>query len=82
MTRRPGRKGTAEGDGGDDWRAVQAADRYRERFGESPPFWEFQGRPRELERELLAAIERGEKVTAAQLYERFGITPPPPGVLI
>jgi hypothetical protein len=63
-------------------RAILAADRYRERFGEPAPVWEFMGHPRELERALNEAIEAGKPVTAAQLYERFGLTPPPPGALL
>jgi hypothetical protein len=63
-------------------RALEAADRYRARFGEPAPTWEFMGYPRELEAALNEDIERGEQVTAAQLYERFGLTPPPPGALL
>lgn len=57
----------------------RAADAYRRRFGEAPPTWRFMGRPAELAHELRAAVRRGEPVTEAELYERLGIEPPPPG---
>ncbi len=60
----------------------RAADAYRRRFGEAPPTWEFMGRPAELARELRAAIRRGEPVTAAELYRRLGMTPPPPEAIL
>jgi hypothetical protein len=54
-----------------------AADRYRDHFDEAPPVWQFGHRPAALARELLAAVARGEALTAADLYRRLGIEPPP-----
>ncbi len=53
--------------------ALAAADAYRRRFGEPIGTWEFLGRPRELERELRAAVRRGELVKAECLYRRLGM---------
>ncbi len=58
----------------------RAAEAYRRSFGEGPPIWRFMGRPAELARELRAAVRRGEPVTEAELRERLGVAPPPPGV--
>ena len=60
----------------------RAADAYRRRFGEAPPTREFMGRPAELARELRAAIRRGEPVTAAELYRRLGMAPPPTDAIL
>ena len=61
---------------------MEAADRYRDRFGEPFGTWAFMGYPRELERALNEAIESGVPVTEEQLYERLGLDPPPAGALL
>jgi hypothetical protein len=66
----------------DDYETMfRAADRYRARFGQAPPTSRFAGKPRELARELDAAVERGAPVTARELYERIGVPPPPDAIL-
>ena len=61
----------------EDYEAMYAAaDRYRTRFGEAAPVYQFMGHPREL----AAAMARGEPVTDVELYRRLGMTPPPPDV--
>lgn len=55
---------------------------YVSRFGEGPPVWEFIGREAELIREIVVAVERGERLTAADLYRPLGMTPRPPGVIL
>ena len=57
----------------------RAAEAYRRRFGEAPPTRRFMARPAELARELQAAVRGGEPVTEAELRERLGVAPPPPG---
>jgi hypothetical protein len=54
----------------------EAADRYRARFGEAPPIYEFMGWPAAVTRELAAAVARGEPLTSAEMYRRIGVTPP------
>ena len=61
---------------------LAAADRYRERFGEPFGTWGFMDRAREVARELDAAVEAGRRVTEAQVRERLGMTPPPPGAVL
>jgi hypothetical protein len=66
-----------------DYEAMDAAvERYRARFGVGPPVWQFMGRPRDLARELDAAVARGERVTDTELYRRLGMEPPPPGACL
>jgi hypothetical protein len=67
----------------DDCEAMDAAaDRYRVRFGMSPPTFEFMGWERELARELDAAVQRGEPLTTEDLYQRLGIAGLPPDVVV
>jgi hypothetical protein len=48
------------------------------RFGEGPPVYQFLGKPKKLARELQAAVQRGEPVTAEYLYRALDMWPPPP----
>jgi hypothetical protein len=61
--------------------AYAAADRYRAHFGVAPNVWSNIGRPRELARELDAAVARGEPLTAEELRRRLGFAPLPPGAI-
>jgi hypothetical protein len=64
-----------------NFRALDAAcETYAARFGEHPPTWGYMGNPR-LPAEILAAVARGERLTAAMLDERLGLRPTPPGAL-
>lgn len=66
-----------------DYEALDAAaDRYRVRFGMTPPAFEFMGWERELVSELDAAVERGKPLTSAELYQRLGIAGLPPDVVL
>jgi hypothetical protein len=61
----------------DDYEAlVQAVERYAAYFGRGPEVYRFARRPVDLTREILAAIERGEPLTAAETSRRLGIDPP------
>jgi len=55
---------------------VQAVERYAVCFGRGPEAYQFARRPVNLTREILAAIERGEPLTAAEASRRLGIDPP------
>jgi len=55
-----------------------AEEAYRLRFGEFAPVWGFLAHPR-LADELLAAVKRGEKLTADMLGVRLKVPPSPPG---
>jgi hypothetical protein len=76
---RPG-DGDAENAARED--ALRAADAYRRRFGQAVGTWEFLGHPRELRAALDEAVRTGEPVTAADLYRRLGVAPPPPGAIL
>ena len=55
-----------------------AEEAYRLRFGEFAPVWGFLAHPR-LADELLAAVKRGEKLTADMLGVRLKVPPSRPG---
>ena len=55
-----------------------AEEAYRAKFGEYAPIWGFLAHPR-LADELLAAVKRGEKLTADMLGGRLKVPPSPPG---
>jgi hypothetical protein len=63
-------------------RALEAADAYRRRFGTAFGVRAFLGHPKALERELRAAVRRNEPVTAAELRQRLGMAPLPPGAIL
>ena len=57
--------------------ALEAAEEaYWVSFGEYAPVWGFMAHPR-LAGELLAAVKRGEKLTADTLQIRLSTSPPP-----
>jgi uncharacterized protein YhfF len=54
--------------------ALEAAEEvYRAKFGEFAPVWGFMAHPR-LADELLAAVKRGEKLTANMLRKQLNAT--------
>ena len=59
---------------------VQAVERYAVCFGRGPEVYQFARRPVDLTREILAAIERGQPLTAAEASWRLGIDPLPDDV--
>ncbi|MDO9713758.1 hypothetical protein [Paracraurococcus lichenis] len=64
----------------DDFIAVNvAAHAYVRAIGEAPPIYQFRATPG-LARELTAAAERGERLTAGELARRLGTTAPPDDV--
>jgi hypothetical protein len=59
----------------------RAIEGYARRFGTAPPVWGFTHREADLIREIVAATERGEKLTDDELRRRLGESPLPPGAI-
>lgn len=59
---------------------MDAAAAYAKRFGEGAPGYEFTGHP-DLPAQLMAAVQRGEKLTEVELARRLGMNLAPPGAM-
>lgn len=55
---------------------------YADQFGKGPSVYQFLGWPAALAREILAAVECGERLTRDNLQRRLGMTPPPASAII
>jgi pantoate kinase len=53
-----------------------AVQQYVSRFGTDPPLYQFMHKPRELAKEIRAAVARGQKLTDEDLYRRPGMQSP------